>query len=116
MFVAAAALAVPGWESAVLSGEKEAPHLLFDWKPDGTVDALAEHVTALSAEVTGPVESALCPHPAGPPSCWCRLPLPGLPLAFARAHGVDPSASILVGSAPAHRTLATTLGARYVPV
>ena len=116
VFVAAAALAVPGWESAVLSGEKEAPHLLFDWKPDGTVDALAEHVTALSAQVTGPVESALCPHPAGPPSCWCRPPLPGLPLAFARAHGVDPSASILVGSAPAHRTLATTLGARYVPV
>ena len=33
----------------------------------------------LAAEVSGPVESALCPHPAGPPTCWCRPPLPGLP-------------------------------------
>jgi histidinol phosphatase-like enzyme len=63
--------------------------------------------------VSGRVETALCPHPAGPPSCWCRPPLPGLPLAFARAHGVDPSRSILVGAGPAHRTLAATLGARY---
>ena len=64
----------------------------------------------------GPVESALCPHPAGPPTCWCRPPLPGLPLAFAREHGVDPSRSVLVGTSPAHRTLATTLGARHVEV
>ena len=70
----------------------------------------------LAAEVSGPVESALCPHPAGPPTCWCRPPLPGLPLAFAREHGVDPSRSVLVGTSPAHRTLATTLGARYVEV
>jgi aryl-alcohol dehydrogenase-like predicted oxidoreductase/predicted kinase len=116
VFVAAAALARPGWESAVAQGDGDAPHLVFDWKPESTVDALAAGVTALSAEVSGPVESALCPHPAGPPTCWCRPPLPGLPLAFARAHGIDPSQSILVGSGPAHRTLATTLGARYVPV
>jgi hypothetical protein len=38
-----------------------------------------------------------------------------LPLAFSREHRVDPSRSILVGTGPAHRTLATTLGARYVP-
>jgi histidinol phosphatase-like enzyme len=78
--------------------------------------ALAAVAARLSAKVSGPVESALCLHAAGPPSCWCRPPLPGLPLAFARAHGVDPSRSILVGTAPAHRTLATTPGARYVPV
>ena len=42
---------------------------------------------------------ALCPHPAGPPICWCRPPLPGLLLAFARAHGVDPSRSTLIGAA-----------------
>ena len=40
----------------------------------------------------------LCPHPAGPPTCWCRPPLPGLPLAFAREHGVDPARSVLIGS------------------
>jgi D-glycero-D-manno-heptose 1,7-bisphosphate phosphatase len=60
------------------------------------------------------VEVALCPHPAGPPTCWCRPPLPGLLLAFARANRVDPARSTLIGASPAHRTLATTLGARYI--
>jgi hypothetical protein len=115
VFVAAASLRHAGWERAVERGARDAPHLLFDWSPDGTVDALASDVARLSAEVSGSVESALCPHAAGPPTCWCRPPLPGLPLAFARAHGIDPSRSILIGAVPAHRTLATTLGALYVP-
>jgi hypothetical protein len=115
VFVAAGALRRPGWESALEDADPAAPHLVFDWKPNGTPDALAADVDRLSARVSGPVESALCPHPAGAPTCWCRPPLPGLPLAFARAHGVDPSRSILVGAGPAHRTLATALGARYVP-
>ena len=112
VFVAAAAVR----KGAVDQGDRSAPHLIFDWSPDGTVGELAELVALLSAEATGPVESALCPHPAGPPTCWCRPPLPGLPLAFARKHAVDPSRSVLVGTSPAHRTLATTLGARYVQV
>jgi predicted kinase len=116
VFVAAAALAHPGWEDALRDGDPRAPHLVFDWRPEGTPEALAELASRLSAEVSGPVEAALCPHPAGPPSCWCRPPLPGLPLAFARAHGVDPSRSFLIGTSPAHRTLATTLGARCVSV
>jgi aryl-alcohol dehydrogenase-like predicted oxidoreductase/adenylate kinase family enzyme len=114
VFVAAAALRSPGWEHTIAQGDPRAPHLVFDWAPDGTVDALAAEASVLSAEVTGPVESGLCPHAAGPPSCWCRPPLPGLPLSFARTQGVDPSRSILVGTGPAHRTLARTLGARYV--
>jgi hypothetical protein len=116
VFVAAAALTHPGWKDAVEQGDPGAPHLVYDWSSDGALDALADSAARLSAAVTGSVESALCPHGGGPPRCWCRPPLPGLPLAFARAHGVDPSRSILVGTGPAHRTLATTLGARYVPV
>jgi aryl-alcohol dehydrogenase-like predicted oxidoreductase/predicted kinase len=116
VFVAAPALSRPGWEDALEQGDRHAPHLVFDWSPDGTPDALAAVADRLSAEVSGPVESALCPHGGGPPKCWCRPPLPGLPLAFARAHGVDPSRSVLVGASPAHRTLATTLGARYIAV
>jgi histidinol phosphatase-like enzyme len=104
----------PGWETAIQRGDRGAPHLIFDWSPDGTVDALDAVVTALAAEVSGPVASALCPHAAGPPSCWCRPPLPGLPLAFARAQGVDPSRSIFIGTGPAHRTLATAIGAHFV--
>jgi hypothetical protein len=116
VFVAAAACGVSGWERALEEGDRGAPHLVFDWSPDGSLDALAAPVARVSAEVSGPVEGALCPHGGGPPSCWCRPPLPGLPLAFARAYNLDPSRSFLIGCRPAHRTLATTLGAEYLPV
>jgi hypothetical protein len=113
-FVAAAALEQPGWEKAVRQGDPTSPHLVFDWSPDGSPARLAEPAFRLSAEISGTVETALCPHGGGPPICWCRPPLPGLPLAFARRHGVDPARSTLVGTSAAHKTLATTLGARYV--
>jgi aryl-alcohol dehydrogenase-like predicted oxidoreductase len=114
VFVGAAALIEPGWERAIAQAAPGAPHLVYDWNPDGRRETLDAAAAALSAEVSGPVETGLCPHPAGPPVCWCRPPLPGLALAFARGHGVDPAISTLVGSTPAHRTLAATLGARYV--
>ena len=109
VFVAASAVRESGWTAA-----GDAPHLVFDWLPDGSADALAAEVERVAAHVTGVVEAALCPHPGGPPTCWCRPPLPGLILAFARAHDVDWSRSTLVGTSSAHRTLATTLGARFV--
>jgi aryl-alcohol dehydrogenase-like predicted oxidoreductase len=114
VYVAAAVLRDAGWEEAVAQGYPDAPHLVFDWAPGGDPDALAAAGAALSNTISGRVETALCPHPAGPPTCWCRPPLPGFALAFARAHDLDPSSSIVVGTGPAHRTLATTLGARYV--
>jgi predicted kinase len=116
VFVAAAALRTVGWERAVVEGDPDAPHLIFDWNPDGASDALAPELERLRGAVRGPVEAALCPHGGGPPRCWCRPPLPGLPLAFAHAHGLDPARSALLGTSPAHRTLAATLGARFVPV
>jgi len=115
-FVAATALRRPGWQRAFEGPDHSAPHMVFDWSPGGTVDSLDACVASLAAEVVGPVESALCPHPAGPPSCWCRPPLPGMPLAFAQAHGVDTSRSVLVGTAPAHRTLAAAIGAQFVSI
>jgi hypothetical protein len=114
VFVAAAALRHSGWREAVAAAEPAAPHLVFDWSPGGEAEELAPLVDALTAEVSGPVVTALCPHPGGPPACWCRPPLPGLPLAFAREYSIDPGRSILVGTSTANRTLATTLGARYV--
>jgi aryl-alcohol dehydrogenase-like predicted oxidoreductase len=91
-----------------------APHLLFDWRPGSDAAELEDVVASVAGIVPGPVEGDLCPHPGGPPVCWCRPPLPGLPLAFARRHGVDPAQSIVVGASPAHRTLANALGATYV--
>ncbi len=114
VFVAAAVLDHPGWEQAIAQGDPGAPHLVFDWRPDGAPEDLASGVAQLSAAIPGPVEPGLCPHGAGAPICWCRPPLPGLPLAFARAHGLDPARSTLIGTSRAHRTLAATLGARYL--
>jgi aryl-alcohol dehydrogenase-like predicted oxidoreductase len=108
VFVAAAAV-----EHAIGLADSTTPHLVFDWNPDGDAGALDAAVARLSSTVSGPVEGALCPHAAGPPRCWCRPPLPGLPLAFARAHDVDVARSVVVGTGPAHRTLASALGARY---
>ena len=108
VFVAASAVREKGW---VARGD--APHLLFDWFPDGNAGALAAEVERVTTHVTGAVEAVVCPHPGGAPTCWCRPPLPGLILAFARAHELSWSRSTLVGTTPAHRTLATTLGARF---
>jgi hypothetical protein len=104
----------PGWTGAIGQVAPDTPHLVFDWRPEGSPDSLAEEAALLSAAVSGSVEVAVCPHRGGAPTCWCRPPLPGLALVFARSHHVDPARSVLVGTSAAHRTLARTLGARYV--
>jgi predicted kinase len=116
VFVGAAALERPGWEHALDHADRSAPHLIFDWRPEAGREALDPAIRRLQEQVSGPLESAVCSHPAGPPRCWCRPPLPGLPRAFARAHGIDPARSILFGTSTAHRTIATTLGTRFVEV
>jgi aryl-alcohol dehydrogenase-like predicted oxidoreductase/predicted kinase len=116
VLVAARVLASPAWEQTLAAIDPNAPHLIFDWRPNGSPEDLAASVARVAAAVPGTVEPALCPHPAGPPTCWCRPPLPGLALAFARSHNLDLSRTSLIGVSPAHRTLARTLGARHVPV
>ena len=116
VFVAAAALEISGWEQTIVAAEPSAPHLVFDWTEDGSSGRLDAGVARLRGVVAGIVDGAACPHGGGPPRCWCRPPLPGLPLAFAADHGLDPSRSIVVGSGPAHRTLSNALGARHIQV
>jgi aryl-alcohol dehydrogenase-like predicted oxidoreductase len=91
-----AADAVPGFRVE----DPSVPHLVFGWQVPGDV-------TLPGAVV------ASCPHPGGPPACWCRPPLPGLILVFCHDRGVDPARSVLVGTTSRHRALATALGARY---
>jgi hypothetical protein len=116
VFVGAAATARRGIAQALADAGPAAPHLLFDWTPDDGASALSSEAALIANAVTGSIEVGVCPHPGGPPGCWCRPPLPGLALAFARAHSIDPACSVLIGCSPAHRTLASTLGARYVPL
>ena len=51
-------------------------------------------------------ELALCQHGVGAPTCWCRPPLPGLILDFARRHTIDLRTSTLVGRASTHDAMA----------
>lgn len=53
--------------------------------------------------LTTPHLTFVCPHPAGPPTCWCRPPLPGLFLAAARAHGISLEKSRLLTRVPSLR-------------
>ena len=116
VLVAGPALAHPGWEAALAAAAPSAPHLLFDWRPEATPDVLDMPLARLREVVSGPVSGALCPHGGGPPRCWCRPPLPGLAAGLRRRPRARASRCIVVGSGPAHRTLANALGARHIPV
>jgi aryl-alcohol dehydrogenase-like predicted oxidoreductase/histidinol phosphatase-like enzyme len=87
------------------------------WRPQiarGETDI--EEVTACFAELGKqlgvPMETACCPHDAGPPICWCRKPIPGSVIDFAISRGVALGRSVVVGSSAADRTMAERIGAR----
>jgi hypothetical protein len=81
------------------------------WQPNATPAWIAE--MRAKAEKDG-AQFVYCTHEGGPPRCWCRPPLPGLLLAFARAHGVDLARSVVTGSTTAvHRKMAASVGARF---
>jgi aryl-alcohol dehydrogenase-like predicted oxidoreductase len=92
----------------------DGPVLVFDWRPDGSPSDLADLAARVHALTGQPVHTAVCPHGGGPPACWCRPPLPGLPLAFAHEHGLALERCTLIGTSNAHRTLARVVGCRFV--
>lgn len=62
------------------------------------------------------IELGVCAHANGAPVCWCRPPLPGLWVEFARRHAIDPRASLIVTASSAHRTMAKRLGTKSLDV
>lgn len=78
------------------------------WAPDPARRARVQ--AALGRQPV--LDHRICTHPAGPPRCWCRKPLPGLVVDLLLTHDLDPARTTLVGG-PAERTLAERLGARY---
>ena len=83
------------------------------WQPESIDPALD---AALVAQLGMPIAIARCAHPAGPPVCWCRKPLPGLALALAHDHALSLAASVHVGSSAADRGFAQRAGLRYADV
>ena len=90
----------------------------LSWLPEiaeGTMRAEdADTIFAALAEALGvPIEVGYCPHPAGPPVCWCRKPLPGLGVVFQERYALDPSACLYVGSGAQDPGFARRLGFGY---
>ncbi|MGQ0767299.1 MAG: aldo/keto reductase [Gemmatimonadota bacterium] len=99
------------WSSAGM------PILVQAWRPQITVDptmrAQIEECFARTRELVGvDFDVGYCIHPAGPPICWCRKPLPGLALEFAARRRVDLTRSTYLGRGAADRTLAERLKIR----
>jgi aryl-alcohol dehydrogenase-like predicted oxidoreductase len=91
---------------SILDGGEPGPRLVFAWLPDGDAPLVAA-TRGLDVEI------AHCSHAGGPPICWCRPPLPGLLLAFARRRDVELARLEVVGTSAAHRQLAAAVGARF---
>jgi histidinol phosphatase-like enzyme len=91
----------------------------LSWQPDiGLGRRSAAEVEAGFArthELLGvQADVVYCPHPPGPPVCWCRKPLPGLGALLVHRHGLDPGACTLIGRSAVDAAFARRLGFRYV--
>jgi aryl-alcohol dehydrogenase-like predicted oxidoreductase/histidinol phosphatase-like enzyme/predicted kinase len=90
----------------------------LSWQPeiaDGSrATADVEAVFAKLNELLGvAIEIEYCPHPAGPPACWCRKPLPGLGVLLIHRHRLDPARCVYVGEGPLDAGYAERLGLSY---
>jgi aryl-alcohol dehydrogenase-like predicted oxidoreductase/histidinol phosphatase-like enzyme/predicted kinase len=106
--------------AASLDRDRENGHLILglSWQPeiaDGTRTAAeAAAVFERMNQLVGfPIEVEYCPHPAGPPSCWCRKPLPGLGVLLIHRHRLDPAQCVYVGGGAADPGFARKLGFSY---
>jgi len=92
--------------------------LAMSWEPGvGEQATSAERVEASFARLRDvfelDIECHFCPHPAGPPVCWCRKPLPGLGVLMIHRHGLDPSQCIYVGTSTQDVAFARRLGFEF---
>jgi len=83
-----------------------APILALGWDPAAAADAEARRAADLAGAHGRAIDVAICRHPAGPPVCWCRPPLPGLVALWAHRRGVDLARVTVVTSTPTMKTLA----------
>jgi histidinol phosphatase-like enzyme len=89
------------------------------WRPEVAGNAMTTEATAeIDAVMTDrlgvPIDTLDCLHPAGPPVCWCRKPLPGLGILCVHRHRLDPGRCIYVGAGPQDPGFARRCGFQYV--
>jgi aryl-alcohol dehydrogenase-like predicted oxidoreductase/predicted kinase len=86
------------------------------WRPASARVAQSQDVETELAhlrDVLGDVDVAVCVHEAGPPVCWCRKPIPGPLVEFARRRRVSLPDSLIVGKPGADRTMAERVGTAF---
>jgi histidinol phosphatase-like enzyme len=89
------------------------------WRPeiaDGAMiaDTAAQIDAHMAERLNVRVETYDCPHPVGPPVCWCRKPLPGLCVLCVFRHRLDPGRSVYVGAGSQDPGFARRCGFSYV--
>ena len=92
------------------------PALVYAWQADAAeawVRTLRASVEDARAATGRNVDVAVCPHPGGRPTCWCRPPLPAMLLAFAHRRRIDLRRSTLVGVSTADGVMARALGMSF---
>ena len=92
--------------------------LAISWQPEivngvQSVDGVAAVVRRMCELLGVDIEVEYCPHAPGPPTCWCRKPLPGLGVLLVQRHRLDPAQCIYVGSGPQDPGFARRLGFIY---
>lgn len=94
---------------------REHPGLLLatSWQPLCDRAAMEVAYAAIASALGRPLAIETCTHPAGPPICWCRKPLPGLALSLMARHRIDPARSRMIGTSAADRSIAARLGFPY---
>jgi len=86
------------------------------WRPGAAPERIAAIAQRLGELLGRAIDLRHCAHPAGPPVCWCRKPMPGLALALARDHDLDLARSIHLGRGPADRGFAVRAGMPFVAI
>jgi aryl-alcohol dehydrogenase-like predicted oxidoreductase/histidinol phosphatase-like enzyme/predicted kinase len=90
----------------------------MSWRPEiaeGTLSAEDARAafTRMQSDLGIAIEVEYCPHGAGPPTCWCRKPLPGLGVQFIRRHRLDAARCVYVGAGAQDPGFARRLGFQY---
>lgn len=106
--------------AAALRRDREEGYLILglSWQPaiaGGTRTAadVAAVFGRMNALVGFPIDVEYCPHPAGPPRCWCRKPLAGLGVLLIHRHRLDPARCVYIGGGAADPGFARKLGFAY---
>jgi len=60
------------------------------------------------------IDVSFCPHRVPPISCFCRKPMPGLPVQFIEKYKLDASQCIFVGDMTTDKTCAARVGMKFV--